>query len=400
MNKQQGQPRLPDDTQIVFIFQGGGALGSYQVGVSMALMEEGYMPNWMIGTSIGAINASILAGNKPEDRIDRLKQFWEYITSPNLIPPEYIKINDDTRKLHNFLSAQRTLLLGQRGFFTPRLTNFWNPFFHLYEPTDTFSFYDTSPLYQTLEKFIDFDLLNYKKSKIRLSLGAVQVRTGKLVYFDNKKEKIKPEHIMASGALPPGFPAIEVEGEMYWDGGLSSNTPINHLLTECATQNILCFMINLFDSHGLIPKTIDDVLKRRKDIRFSSQYRTFIQISQELHNLRYGIHYLTDKLTNEYVSDTKVSEILKNASTLTMNVVRFHYRGKDTDLSSKDFEFSHHSITEHRTIGYRDAKKGLEAHPWSKPIPDTKGIAVHEIASVPIEKEITPPKSTTNQSQR
>lgn len=231
---------------IACTFQGGGALGAYQAGVLRALDEAGYYPDWFIGTSIGAINAAIAAGNPEKMRVEQLTRFWESIATPSVIDDSVFPNDPASRKVHHLLSAHSGLLFGQPGFFIPR---FPSPHLGWHNSPELISYYDTSPLRTTLEHYIDFDRLNNKKLT-RLSIGAVEISSGAMVYFDSHKQKIGPEHIMASGALPPGFPAVEVEGKFYWDGGISNNTPTAYLLSHKEQTNLLCFMVHLFDSFG------------------------------------------------------------------------------------------------------------------------------------------------------
>ncbi len=362
--------------EVVFVMQGGGALGAYQVGLVEALTENGYKPDWIVGTSIGAINSSLFAGNAPSVRIDKLKQFWDIVTRST-----FPLLTDDeiTRRIHNFWSAQLTLYFGQSGFFSPR----WSiPWLNTEGTPATASFYDTSELRNTLEQLIDFERINYGET--RLSLGAVEVQTGKLVYFDNKEQKIGPEHIMASGALPPGFPAVEIDGKMYWDGGISSNTPVAHVIRcnihsdHTMQKHFLCFMMQVFDSYGLLPCSIDDVLRRKKDISFSSRYFHEISLHGEIHRLRHVIQRLIDEIPGHRKSDPEIKNIIGHNESMLIDLVRFQYQHKATDLFSKDFEFSKQSIVEHMQAGYRDALVGIAKSPWLKPRSENEGIILHD----------------------
>ncbi len=223
---------------------------------------------------------------------------------------------------------------------------------------------------------------------MRLSLGTVEVETGQNIYFDNTKQKLHPEHVMASCALPPGFPAIEIDGKMYWDGGIASNTPVYLVLKDQIQKTSLCFMANLFDSYGMIPRTLDGVLRRKKDINYSSQHRTFIQIHRDMHNLRWAIHNLLDELPESKRSDPKLKTIIKNSTEASIYLVRFHYRGREEDLSSKDYEFSEHSVEEHRAAGYQDVIQSIKISPWKTPIPAGEGVMVCEMCDVPVAEEL------------
>src|SRR5205814_4961091 len=263
------------------VLQGGGALGAYQVGAFQALDEAGYAPEWFAGTSIGAINASIMAGNPPASRLAKLEEFWATIcrSLPVAAPMEGLP-----RRVFNAWSAWQTMALGQPGFFT------WNSLSPWLAPPGTdaaISVYDTRELRGTLERVVDLDRINRREA--RLSLGAVEIESGRQVYFDNSRQKIGYEHIMASGALPPAFPPIEVDGAWYWDGGIVSNTPLDVIIDELPRRSTLCFMVDLFDSMGALPRVMEDVEARRKDIMYASRSDRSIEAHRQMHNLRRAI---------------------------------------------------------------------------------------------------------------
>lgn len=364
-------------------FQGGGALGAYQAGVLRALDEEGYYPNWFVGTSIGAINAAIAAGNPEKVRIEKLYEFWESIASPPNIIETMLPDDLNSRKLYHLFSSQSSLLTGQPGFFAPR---FPPPELGWHDTPDLLSYYDTSPLQATLEKFVDFDRINSKKIT-RLSVGAVEISSGALVYFDSHEQKIGPEHIMASGALPPGFPAIKIGDSYYWDGGISNNTPIAHVLLNQDQQHLLCFMVNLFDSYGLHPTTLDEVIKRKKDIEFSSKFNRMIQITQQVQALKNSIHLLSKYVPEDQKSNPELKLCMARGHSATLSLVQFLYDRDDSELSSKDYEFSMKSIKERLKFGYRDAKKAIKKSPWLEPVPATQGIALHDMTNNHYDKE-------------
>ncbi|OGT38268.1 MAG: hypothetical protein A3F11_10730 [Gammaproteobacteria bacterium RIFCSPHIGHO2_12_FULL_37_14] len=367
--------------RIVYLFQGGGALGAYQVGVFKCLHENGYFPNWFIATSIGSINSAIIVGNAPDQCINKLEEFWQTIATK--IPPAPDTINNIyMERWQHFLSAFITENIGQPGFFKPR---WWNPWFSLQSSVDKLSYYDTSELRDTLTRFIDFDRIN--EQKIRLSMGSVRVATGKLVYFDNTKHIITPEHIMASAALPPGLPAISVDGGMYWDGGVHSNTQINLLGTDDQPINSLCFMVHLFNSLGTRPATMDDLLKRQKEISYSSHHKLFIKAYQSLHNLRHAIRILGDHLSTDQKKDPRLQKLIALGKCGSIQLARFHYQGKISDLSTKDFDFSWSSIMDHMKTGYADVAKTLKDPPWNKPHHGDIGIVIHELSDTPIDDD-------------
>lgn len=376
----------PDYDQIACCFQGGGALGAYQVGILRALDERGYYPDWFAGTSIGAINAAIAAGNDEKVRIEKMGQFWEKIATPNLIDPSFLPDDFGSRQIQHLIAAQSALFLGQPGFFSPRIP----PIIPGYETTpDQLSYYDTSQLKSTLEAFIDFDRIN--STSTRLSLGAVEVCSGEIEYFDSLKCKIGPEHIMASGALPPGFPAIEVDGKYYWDGGLSSNSPATYVLSaQHGSQKLLCFAIHLFDSYGLQPKTIDDVMMRKKDIEFSSRFSKTIQLHKEIHELKSSIHLLSQFVPPKERENPEISRCIHRGCESTIDVVRFLYAQDDSELNSKDYEFSNKSIAERMDRGYRDGVSAIKKSPWLAPVSQTTGIALYDMSPEQHLQEATP----------
>src|SRR6478672_11246719 len=284
----------PANAQRVLVLQGGGALGSYQAGAFQALCRSGFEPEWVAGISIGAINAAIVAGNGPETRVERLKEFWEMVSSPVSWNP--VTPGDRARSLFNETSAALIATFGVPGFFAPRVppAPLWPP-----GTRQSQSYYDTAPLKRTLERLVDFDRINDLKT--RLSVGAVGVTSGNLSYFDNfafRKlgKKIEPEHIMASGALPPGFPSIVIEGEHYWDGGIASNTPLDYVLLEETNRDLLIFQVDLFSARGDLPMSLLDAAEREKDIRFSSRTRMNTDRNKQMHNTRKALRELFAKL--------------------------------------------------------------------------------------------------------
>lgn len=337
--------------QVIYVFQGGGALGSYQVGAYEALSEHGYAPDMIVGISIGAINAAIIAGNKPENRLEKLGQFWDKITTRIPFPA----INQfGMIKMHHWLSAQSSLMLGQRGFFKPRPIN---PAFISNSTPDKISYYDTTPLRNTLLELVDFEYLNRKH--VRLCVGAVNLKSGKFKFFDNFEQEITVDHIMASSALPPGFPAIKIGNEYYVDGGVYSNTPISKVIDEFAEsesemKNVLCFMIDLFSlKNDTVPHSLDGVLERIKDIRFSSHTTRSTNLHTTAQNLSHAIHFLSRMLTPEQLKNPAVQEVIKLGYAHRMSIVHLVYKSpKGTELESKDYEFSVETANKHRIMGY------------------------------------------------
>lgn len=338
------------DRKIIYVFQGGGALGAFQVGGSQALYESGYRADMVVGISIGGFNAAIIAGNPPEKRLENMKKFWDKVTVSIPFPEMPFA---GMSKVHNFWGAQYALLFGQPGFYKPKLLSPW--LINNGNPED-FSFYDTSPLKETLLELIDFDYLN--EQHVRLCLGATDLESGDFVFFDNTKEVITPEHIMASGALPPGFPAVQIDGRYYVDGGVYANTPLSKVLEEFADKendidNVLCFMFDLFSASGPLPHSMDGMLERIKDIQFSSHSKRSNAVYATAHNLSHAIRFLGSKLPDSVRDDPQVQEVLKlgNAHRLDLVHVIYHSK-KGTELHSKDYNFSAETATVHCQQGY------------------------------------------------
>src|SRR5437868_446085 len=423
------QPRAPHPRSrppfecIALLLQGGGALGAYQAGVYQALAESHLNPDWVAGISIGAINAAVIAGNTPEARIEKLRQFWELVTAAPLWPnsrplvaartnpvgpfvdqaiamaasfgsvglslvsgkpldghaeelravwqdiatvsgwtrlfdPTFFAAGGDfARGFANQMNAGVALTRGAPGFFVPRLPIPW------LQPAGTLeatSYYDTTALKPTLERLVDFDRINARE--MRLSLGTVNVETGNFVYFDNTTHKIGPEHVMASGALPPGFPAVEIDGEHYWDGGLVSNTPLNWVLEREPRQDTLAFQIDLWSAPGDFPHTMAEVPTRQKEIQYSSRTRANSDRFKYLQKLRSALSSLLEKMPED-LKNSPECEILKPAATQKVyNLVQLVYRSQRYEGESKDYEFSRPSMEDHWRAGYHDTVRTLR-HP-------------------------------------
>jgi NTE family protein len=352
----------PAKAQRVLVLQGGGALGSYQAGAYQALCHHDFEPEWVAGISIGAINAAIIAGNDPSKRVARLKEFWQMVSSP--VPWNPIVNTDRGRSAFNEASAALIATFGVPGFFTPRIPP--APLWPQGSPQSQ-SYYDTAPLRKTLERLVDFDRINDLKT--RLSVGAVGVTSGNFRYFDNvefKKlgKKIGPEHIMASGALPPGFPSIEIEGEHYWDGGIASNTPLDYVLDEEERKDLLIFQVDLFSARGLLPSTLLEAAEREKDIRFSSRTRMNTDKNQKLHNARKAVRALLEKLPEDLKRDPLVADLREVSTENTVTVVHLIYRSKNYESSSKDYDFSHVGMVEHWEAGVRDVHQSMRHEDW------------------------------------
>jgi NTE family protein len=344
--------RQPPFECVALVLQGGGALGAYQGGVYEALAEAGIHPDWIAGVSIGAINAAIIAGNPPETRVDRLREFWTQVSSN--APWHSPVLGDGTRNLLNQMNANFSAACGAKGFFSARPVTPWLQSSGTLEAT---SFYDTKALKQTLERLVDFDRLN--AGMTRFSAGAVNVRTGNLVYFDNTTHTIEPEHVMASGALPPGFPAIEVEGELYWDGGLVSNTPLQWMAEIEPRRDSLVFQVDLWSARGDFPRNMFDVMTREKEIRYSSRSRAGTDQFKYVQRLRHTLADLLEKLPEDLRNSADARLLGKEAEHKVYNIVHLIYRAQNYEGHSKDYEFSRQSMNEHWRAGYHDARRTL-----------------------------------------
>lgn len=363
--------QLYEETALVL--QGGGALGSYQAGVYEALCEASIEPDWFAGISIGAINAAILAGNKPENRLDRLHMFWRTVADD--FPFQPLPADDTfSRRVSGTMSTLRTVSVGISGFFRPRFPPAW---LELPGAGGALSVYDTAPLRRTLEDLIDFDVLN--STGTHISLGAVNVRTGNFSYFDNRHMTLGPEHVMASGALPPGLPPVEIDGEYFWDGGLVSNTPLSQVLGSAEARSTLVFQVDLFSATGPFPETIGDVEERRKDIVYSSRTRMNTDTFREKHALRQAITRLAAELPEGALNNPEIARLAALGNGHAFSIIHLIYRRASYDGPAKDFEFSRRSMVEHWAAGLSDARRTLRNRSWRVPPPVEDGIAVFDI---------------------
>jgi NTE family protein len=336
------------------VLQGGGALGAYQAGVYETLSHQKEKPQWIAGVSIGAINSALIAGNAPGKRVERLREFWELVSSsPSQQLPSWMA----ERALLNQWSANLATLFGIPGFFEPRKS----ASLLMGGAAPLLSFYDTAPLRQTLERLVDFDRINARE--MRFSVGAVDVCSGNSVYFDNTVQKIGPEHVMASGALPPGFAPVEVDGEFYWDGGLVSNTPLQYVLdSHPRSEALVVLQVDLFNAQGTMPATLSDVIGRQKDITYSSRTRMNTDVLASNVNLQQAIADLITKLPAALRNDASVQAVRKQLSHEPIDIFHLIYRDKAYERESKDYEFSRATVDEHWEAGARDMHATL-AHP-------------------------------------
>jgi NTE family protein len=355
--------------QIVLVLQGGGALGSYQVGVYQALHEAGIEPDWIIGTSIGAINASLIAGNEPENRLPRLREFWKRM---------------EQRPIWNFrtgfpgfsqkLSYWSTITHGIAGFFRP------NPLAHA---SDAFvlgperaGYYTTAPLQKTLEELVDFDLVN--RCSPRLTVGAAHVRTSHMRYFDSRDGVITVKHVMASGALPPAFPAVRIDGELYWDGGILSNTPTEAVFDDDPRKDSLIFSVHLWNPLGSEPTTMAEVFNRHKDVQYSSRIASQIMRQQQIHRLRHVINQLTARLPESERNSAAVKELSSYGCQTRMHVVRLLAPQLDRETHTKDIDFTPGGIKQRWEAGYAHTKSVLSRTPWVGEFDPLSGVIFHE----------------------
>jgi NTE family protein len=358
------------DRKVGLVLQGGGALGSYQAGVYEALASSEYVPDWVAGISIGAINSAIIAGNAPENRVARLRSFWEEITAPTmLLPPAP---DGPLAAWQHRASALATLMFGQPGFFTPRPPQDW------FSADKCVSYYNTSVLKGTLERLVDFDRIDDVKDT-RLSVGAVNVRTSQFTYFDSNEIPIRPEHVMASGALPPGFPPIEIDGEQYWDGGLFSNTPLQYMVDYYPRRSRLIFQVDVFPARGRLPTNLDEVNEREKDVRYSSRTMFTTDSLREKHDVRHAINELHKLLPPELANTEQAKQLYAHGCVTVMDIVQLIYRPIEPQGALKDFEFSRSTMEARWQQGFADAHSTLSVSPWLTPMPRELGVRVFDV---------------------
>jgi NTE family protein len=368
--------RPPGANLVALVLQGGGALGAYQAGVYQALHEAGIEPDFVAGVSIGAINGAIIAGNPPERRMERLRSFWETITArpAGAWSWPFAVDGDEPRRAVNTVAALQAMLFGQPGFFVP---NHPNPWLSPRGSKTATSIYDTAPLRETLSRLVDFDWLN--TSPVRYAAGAVAIRSGNFVYFDTTQTRLTPEHVMASGALPPALPMVRIGAEAYWDGGLVSNTPLQHVLDHAGAARMLMFQVDLFSSRGRLPRDMMDVLGREKDIRYSSRTRMVTDIYKERYRERRMLRALLAKMPEDLLSAEE--KALKTAcdSLPELTVLHLIYEQAAYEGQAKDYEFSAASMREHWEAGHHDTCATLARKAWVRVGSSATGIVVHDV---------------------
>ncbi|HEU0063306.1 MAG TPA: patatin-like phospholipase family protein [Hyphomicrobiaceae bacterium] len=377
--KRRSRNRPPFDC-ISLLLQGGGALGAYQAGVYQALAEVNLHPDWVAGISIGAINSAIIAGNPPEQRVAKLRAFWEGITTNPLFDwistaDEFTPKGDLARGAFNQMSAAFALFSGAPGFFALRQPA---PWLHPGGCLEATSFYETKLLKATLEQLVDFERIN--SGEMRFSVGAVNVRSGNFVYFDNTTREIRPEHVMASGSLPPGFPAIEIEGEYYWDGGLISNTPLQWVVEHGPRQDTLAFQVDLWSARGEFPADLAEVATRQKEIQYSSRTRANTNQFKLQQRMRCALGRLLEKLPEELKASEEVKTLRPLADRKVYSIVHLIYRSKHYEGNSKDYEFSRLTMEEHWRAGYHDAVRTLRHDEVFERPDNLEGVSTFDIA--------------------
>lgn len=378
----------------ILLLQGGGALGSYHAGVYEALAEAGMMPTWVVGISIGAINAAIIAGNPPERRIARLREFWNRSSVHAALPA--LPMPDSARSMLDRLSVLSVVMFGVPGFFVPRLP------FSLLAPTVSpgeLSFYDTSPLERTLEELVDFEFLN--SNGMRLSLGAVNVQTGESKYFDSRHTRITPKHVMASGALPPAFPGVEIDGEFYWDGGLVSNTPLTYVWDQKPLTTALLVQVNLFPSQGQKPEDMLQVMERIKDIQYCSKQRFSTEYHREIGKLRGSIRRLLAKIPPHLRDDPDVRRIEAHSAVRKWTIALLTDTYQSNVGQWKDADFSRATVNERWARGVKAVHRSLADREWTIPSTEVPGIRIYDLPpATPREKSNSAEKNRGGKPKR
>jgi len=355
--------------QVVLVLQGGGALGSYQAGVYQALHEAGIEPDWIIGTSIGAINASLIAGNEPEQRLPRLQEFWKRMEQK----PVW-NFRDAFPGFNEKLSYWSTITHGIAGFFRP------NPLAHAGDAyvlgAERAGYYSTLPLQQTLEELVDFGLVN--RCQPRLTVGAAHVRSSQMRYFDSRDGTIDVKHVMASGALPPAFPAVRIEGDLYWDGGILSNTPTEAVFDDNPRKDSLIFSVHLWNPLGSEPTTMAEVFNRHKDVQYSSRIASQIVRQQQIHRLRHVINQLASRVPDAERGSVAVRELASYGCTTRMHVVRLLAPQLERETHTKDIDFSPDGIRQRWDAGYAHTRSVLSRKPWVGEFDPLSAVVFHE----------------------
>jgi NTE family protein len=372
-NSANGKQPASSTGQIVLVFQGGGALGAYQAGVYQALHEAGIEPDWIIGTSIGAINGSLIAGNEPGDRLLRLKEFWRRMSHKSIW-----NSGSAWPQLTQSLSYLNTVVSGVPNFFTPNPASSLGP--NTVLGAEHAAYYSTAPLEKTLLELVDFQLIN--RCKPRLTVGAAHVCTSQMRYFDGRDMELSVKHIMASGALPPAFPAVRVDGELYWDGGILSNTPTEIVFDDNPRRSSLIFAVHVWNPMGAEPKTIGEVLHRQKDIQYSSRVANHIERQLQTHRLRHVIRRLAAQIPEPERSSPAVRELAGWGCVTQMHIVRLLAPSLANENHTKDVDFSPSGIRQRWEAGYANTLNAIERAPWVGEFDPLEGVILHNPARV------------------
>lgn len=355
--------------RIFLVLQGGGALGAYQAGVYQALDEAGLRPEWVIGTSIGAINAALIAGNRPEARVEKLKEFWRTVQF-GFAPSMVARTPMIGAQMANWL----TMAHGLAGFFTPNPLAFASSSWPL--GAENAGYYQTGPLKKTLSELVDFNTI--KDGGCRLTVGAANVRTAKMHYFDSRDQQLDVRHVMASGALPPAFPPVQIDGELYWDGGILSNTPVEAVFDDYPRRSALVFAVHIWNPSGPDPETIADVLHRQKDVTYSSRAESHIARQQQIHRMRHFIAELAARLPPSERAKPEVEEMAGYGCLTQMHVVRLLAPAMEGENHGKDVDFSERGIRTRWEAGLENTRAVLARAPWTDPADPLEGFVLHE----------------------
>jgi NTE family protein len=354
--------------QVALVLQGGGALGAYHVGVYQALHEAGVEPDWVIGTSIGAINGAIIAGNPPERRMERLEEFWQMVRSD-----EVAKMWGMWPAVASAVAQASIVAKGVDGFFVPNPDALWGA--HVPLGIERAAYYSTAPLLETLGRLVDLGCLNTHRT--RLTLGAVNVRTSEMRYFDSRDMPLELKHVLASGALPPAFPAVRIDGDPYWDGGLYSNTPVEVVLDDKPRKDTLIFAANVWHSTAAEPETIWQVLGRQKDIQYASRATSHVRRQQQIHRMRHIIRELKQHIPDERCEAPEIKEMLSYGCATVMHLVPLHAPRLEGEDHSKDIDFTSAGIDSRRKAGHADTLRALDERPWDRNADTMDGIVIH-----------------------
>jgi NTE family protein len=355
--------------QIVLVLQGGGALGAYQAGVYQALHEAGLEPDWIIGTSIGAINAALIAGNAPEHRLSRLASFWRKVAYG--LPANVVS----SLPWGGPIARMMTIVNGIEGFFVP---NHMALSGGASMTAETAAHYSTAPLRATLEQLVDFDRINQRE--VRVSVGAANVCSGQMRYFDSRDLRFTIDHVMASGALPPAFPAVRVEDELYWDGGILSNTPLEAIFDDNPRHNALIFSVHMWNPAGTEPTTIGQVITRQKDVQFASRSQNQVMRQKQLHKLRRVITELVDHIPEPERRSAAIRELADYGCVTQMHVVGLQAPMIDMEDHMKDIDFSGATIKSRWEAGYAHTRSAIEQAPWEAPVDPLEGVVLHQVS--------------------